>query len=226
MNNSIDELIDTSSRGGANIVAGIDLNSDQAKEYRLSPQQARAALKELGDRFRAREALAASERTAAAEKAGRAALAAPKPDPGAAQARLDALTNDPAWRTKFYNGSPEARATLVELTNAIATGKTNAAISGTADLSREIETTSGMQLSRHKLQVEVDHLRELGLNDDLIRQAVDGAPISASEKAMAKVARRMRLEDPTWVAAYMKNGYSQRREILLLNLILSSEVAA
>jgi hypothetical protein len=82
---------------GPNVVAGVDLDSDQAKEYRLSREQATAALGELTTRFQARERQAASARTAEAERLGRAVLAAPKPDPGAAQARLDALTNDPAW---------------------------------------------------------------------------------------------------------------------------------
>jgi hypothetical protein len=211
---------------GANVVAGVDLDSDQAREYRLSPQQAGEALAELKTRFQARERQAAAERTAEAERLGRIAAAAPKPDVGAAQARLDQLTSDPAWKAKFYNGSPEARATLAELTSIIAEGKTDLAIAGNLSLNHEIETVSGNQLTSHKLAVEIDALRQLGLSDPLIKQALDGQPVSASEKEMAKVAKRMRLEDAEWTKRYMANNYAERREMLLLNLILSSAVAA
>jgi hypothetical protein len=116
---------------------------------------------------------------------------------------------------------------FVELTSAIASSssKTDAVLAG-IPATGEIETTTGMQLSRHKLQIEVDHLKSLGLSDDLIRQAVDGAPVSASEKEMAKTAKRMRLDDEAWVKRYMANNFAERREMLPLNLILSAEVVA
>jgi hypothetical protein len=197
---------------GANIVAGIDLNGARAQELRLSPREAGAVLKEMTERYRAREAAERGAATAAAS--------------GAARARLEQLKSDRDWTSKFLRGDIEARREFAELSAAVAAGSRTADAIAAPLPTQELETVGRGQLTSHQLNLEIAHLRGLGLNDDLIRQALDGQPVSAAERTMAVQMKKMLMEDGTWRAAFMKNNFVQRRQMLLLNLILSSEVAA
>jgi hypothetical protein len=219
MNNSIDQLIDTSSSSGT-------ITIDEMRSLQLSRDQATSALAAKVAHHKAREAYEASERTAAAERAGRAALAAPKPDAAEARAKL----SDPAFQDRLMAGSPAARQALGELTSVVAADRTDAAIAGTLPLSQEIQTTTTGQISDHKLMGEIAHLREqFALPDNVIKQIIDGpsTPISSAERAAAVEMKRALLADEAWAARYLSsNNFAERRQMLLLNAILCAPVAA
>jgi hypothetical protein len=131
----------------------------------------------------------------------------PTSDRGAARAELDALGNDPNWRAAFFRGSPAARQQFSELAAKAAGGDETAAVLAGDIPSPEIEITGsavGGRITTRAMAVEVGALRESGLNDDTIRQIVDGTPASAAEVAMARRYREMRMSDPAWTARYLK----------------------
>ena len=211
----IDQLIDTSNSGGT-------ITIDEMRSLQLSRDQASAALAAKVAHHKAREAFEASERTAEAERLGRAALVAPKPDVAEARARL----SDPAFQDRLMAGSPAARQALGELTRVVAADRTDAAIAGTLPLSQEIQTTTTGQISDHKLMGEIAHLREqFALPDNVIKQIIDGpsTPISSAAVEM----KRALLADEAWTARYLSsNNFAERRQMLLLNAILCAPVAA
>jgi hypothetical protein len=145
-----------------------------------------------------------------------------------AKARLDALSADPEWSKKFFAGDQAARAEFARLTGQVAAGNPTAdALAGAKPSETfELETTVGGQLNTRNRADAVAGLRELGLGDAVVAQAIDGAAVSEHEVAMATQAKAMRLSDKTWTDRYLAGGLAEKREMGLLNVILSSGVAA
>jgi hypothetical protein len=141
-----------------------------------------------------------------------------------AKARLDALVKDPAWAKSYWDGNPSARREFSELTEKIANGNPTAdALAGAPPA--EIEITVGGQLNSRNRAEAVAGLRELGMDNQTVLQAIDGATVSAHEVTMARQAKAMRMSDSAWTARYMAGGLAEKREMGLLNVILSGAAA-
>jgi hypothetical protein len=195
------------------------------QELRLDPATATAMLAERAAAFRASEGRSLAERTAQAEQAARAA-APPSGDSAAARARLAELTGSETWRTRFFSGDPQAKKDFAEATAAIAAGNAvDDVLAGSGPVSVEIETVTAGQLSMRNTEIEVAHLKQLGMNPKTIEQIFKGGSVTAAEREMARVTREMRLGDPEWSARYLKNGWAERREMSLLSAILSAGAA-
>lgn len=70
-----------------------------------------------------------------------------------------------------------------------------------------------------------DHLSTLSdLPAAVIEQIKSGAPVSADEFRLAVGRKNALMGDPAWVAKYMKNDATAQRDMLLLNVILSSPI--
>jgi hypothetical protein len=202
----------------------VDHDSAAFQELRLSPDAATALLAQKAAAFSVSEARALAGQTAEAERAARAA--APTGDSAAARARLSELSSSQEWRTAFFNGDPQARKDFGELTAAIADGNTvDDVLAGAGPVSQLIETTTAGQLSSRNTAIEIDHLRQIGLNDKTIAQVFKGGSVTPAEREMARVTKEMRLGDPDWSARWMKGGWAKRREMTLLNTVLSASVA-
>jgi hypothetical protein len=166
------------------------------------------------------EATAALVAKAAAYHAPRG----PAPPAGttiAAKAHLEALTSDPAWSAKFFAGDIEARKTFSELTAKIADGNPTADALAGAPTS-EVEVTIGKELNSRNRADAIAGLRSLGMDDATVVQAIDGAEVGEHERTMAQMAKNLRLSDSAWTERYLKNDLSARREMTLINTILSS----
>jgi hypothetical protein len=151
----------------------------------------------------------------------------PSPPAGsavAARATLEGLSANPEWRDKYFGGDVEARRQFEELTERIANcNPTAETLAGVRP--GEFEVTVGNELNSRKRADAVAGLRSLGFDDATVVQAIDGAEVGPHELAMAKQMKAMRLSDAAWIDRYMKGDLSARREMSLLNTILSSEAA-
>jgi hypothetical protein len=155
---------------------------------------------------------------------------APSATPGdsiGAKARLSALAADPDWSKAFFSGDQAARAEFTRLTAQVAAGNPTAdALAGAKPSETfELETTVAGQLNTRNRADAVAGLRELGLGDDVVAQAIDGASVSPHEVAMARQAKAMRLSDKAWTDRYLAGGIAEKREMGLLNVILSGVAA-
>jgi hypothetical protein len=179
----------------------------------LTPEEATGALAERALRYQRSQA---------------AGAAPPVGSALGAKLELEALTANALWRDKYFSGDAEARRQFTALTSRIAdgTGETADALAG-APLPPPgtIETTTGKEMSRRTRADAVAGLRELGMNDATILQAIDGAEVGAHELAAARMQKSMRLSDAEWVKRYMAGGLAEKREMGLLNLIIAGAPA-
>ena len=61
-------------------------------------------------------------------------------------------------------------------------------------------------------------LREVGLTDDVIRQAITGQPVSQAEHDAATRRKDALMRDQNWVKEYLAGNGSQREEMSLLQI--------
>ena len=173
--------------------AAVDQNMLQ--EMRLPPDVATGLLEQKARAFSASEAHALAQKTTEAELA--ASAVAPVGDSAAARARLSELTASHEWRTAFFNGDQQARKDFTELTAAVAAGATvDDVLAGAGPVSQLIEITTTGQLSTRNTAIEVDHLKQLGLNEKTIQQVFKGGSVTPAEREMARVTKEMRLRRP------------------------------
>jgi hypothetical protein len=147
----------------------------------------------------------------------------PQPSAPSAVARLmlDRLSRDPDFQSRLAAGHQEANHQFAALCAAIANGNaTDDAIAGGPEPSGDhIETTEGGQLSQSALRREVGALRGMGFGDDVIKQMVDGTPVSATEKMMATQLLALRKSNSEFVQKYLAGDAAARIEMSLLATI-------
>jgi hypothetical protein len=179
-------------------------------EFRGTPEQATAAL----------------NAKAAAYKAS--TTPAPTTPSTAARVELDRLSRSQDFQSKFNAGDLGAKKIFSDLCAAVAAGDPAAdALAGGTELPADhIETTSGGELSSRALRREAEGLLSQGFGPEVVKQMINGAPVSAAEKEAAVRLRAMRLGDPAFVRAYLGGSAAERYEMGLLAVVISSEVAA
>ncbi|MCK1542207.1 hypothetical protein IVA98_32935 [Bradyrhizobium sp. 160] len=156
--------------------------------------------------------------------------AAPAPPPApvipeteaAALARKAQLTADPKWRDEYLSGSPRHAKELSDLEAVIQKGnadpQTEMAIAG--------ELFDGIQPSGHLAAVgAAEMLREAGVRDTaVIRQVLTGEAVSAEEHAAATETKARLMANHDFAKRYVSGDGEARREMTLLNVILSSPI--
>jgi hypothetical protein len=142
-----------------------------------------------------------------------------------ATARLAALTNDPAFRTKLLSGDDEATKQFNALTTMTAdAGPVDLALAGL--LRSGIETVSGNQLTVRQMASAAEAMRTMGLNDDCVREALVGAKVSPEIYRAALNRRAELLTDPEWSKRLLNGGFAENNTYVLLSSILAGEVVA
>jgi hypothetical protein len=150
--------------------------------------------------------------------------------PAQAKARLDQLSRDESWRQDYLNGNPNARKEFARLTAQAASTDTGSdrlgqVLSGAGAPGRAAdEPTVQGELPTHDLVSAVSDLREIGLNDAQIRQAVEGSKVSRAEFQAAQTLHNALYSNPDWVKLLMSGNTDCRREATLLSIILSGEI--
>lgn len=189
--------------------------SDDIPIYELSPQ-------------------AASERLADMQRAYDARTASPAPDrptdAAGARAKLDALTANKSWSERYLNGGVDETREFKELTAMVASTdpavRLERVLAGEVHNNSVIETVSGDELSTSKLAIAVDGLREVGLSDEAIREAISGGKNTAVIHRATRELKERLFGDPAWVKRYLDGGAPERRQATLISIVLNSEIAA
>jgi hypothetical protein len=174
----------------------------------------------------------ATDRLAALQREHDGAQPAPPEKPSnatEAKARLDHLVRDGEWSKKLDAGDADTHKEFHALTALAADlpagDRFDAALRGEVPPGL-IETTDGSnKLTTHKLASAVEGLREVGLSDDVIRQAVNGGKDDpAVLRALAEFRDKL-FGDPAWTKRYLDGGAVERRQATLIAIALNSEVA-
>jgi hypothetical protein len=181
------------------------------------------------DQMSPQEATAWLEQKSAAYESGKAPTDKPS-NATEARARLDHLTADKAWSERYLKGGVAENREFKALTQMVADAKPGdrleAVLAGQRHNNTMVETVSGDELSTSKLAVAVDGLREAGVADpDVLRQAINGFPVSRAEVAATQQLKAQRLGDAAWLQRYLGGGTVERREMTLINIILTSTIA-
>jgi hypothetical protein len=145
--------------------------------------------------------------------------------PAEARARLNELTSNKEWGARLIAGHVEERrefARLTELANQA--DEVKDAIDGTTPQPHLIETVGPGELSTRDQATTVAMFRDAGLTDDVINQAMRGGEVGRAEYMAAKALKSARHGDAAWCDRFLKGGWAEGREALLMNVILTSEM--
>jgi hypothetical protein len=132
-----------------------------------------------------------------------------------ARAQLDLLSRNASWAESLFKGNVETRKQFDELVAKAAGGdNVGDAVAGIVELTPPLfETTANGELPRRHVEGTIAGLRDAGLNDAAIEQAVNLPPISRAE-FMAAQAFKARChgsaEVPVIVARYKANERATR----------------
>jgi hypothetical protein len=172
------------------------------------------------------QATAALAAKAAAYKAS--TTSAPTTPSTAAQVELDRLSRSQDFQSKFNAGDPGARKTFSDLCAAVAAGDPAAdALAGGPELPADhIETTANGELSSRALRREAEGLLSQGFTPEVVKQMINGSPVSAAEKEAAVRLRSMRMGNSDFVKLYLGGDAAAKNEMTLLSTIIAAEVAA
>jgi hypothetical protein len=167
----------------------------------------------------------------AAYDARNAAPAPPdKPtDAAGARAKLDALTADKSWSERYLKGGVNEAREFKELTAMVASAdpatRLERVLAGEIHNNSVIETVSGDELSTSKLAIAVEGLREVGISDEAIKEAVNGGRNNAVIHRATQELKTRLFSDQAWVKKYLEGGAAERKQATLIAIILSGEVA-
>jgi len=145
------------------------------------------------------------------------------------RAALERLRSDPHHLDRKLAGNAMARDDEQSLIARIAIAESKAEAerldrptTEKIDLPSLIETTTEGMLPQREMLVAVNDLKDLGLNDACINQAVNGSRERPEIIAAAKERLEARLSDPEWVKKLNAGDRATRRELTLINIVLNS----
>lgn len=143
-----------------------------------------------------------------------------------ARRRLDALTTDAAWGKRFLAGNMAARSEFADLSARVASGDHIVdALAGTAPPQQEFETTVDGALPRRVVAEVVADMRENGISDGAIEQALRGTKVTRVEFEATRQLQRIKHSDPIWTKNLLSGGVQEKREHMLMSIILSADIA-
>jgi hypothetical protein len=168
----------------------------------------------------------------AAKLAGMDAAIHPPPplvlqDAQDARAQLDLLSRNASWAESLFKGNVETRKQFDELVAKAAGGDdVGDAVAGIVELSTPLfETTANGELPRRHVEGTIAGLRDAGLNDAAIEQAVNLPPISRSEFMAAQAFQAKCHGTAEWRSRLLSGDYEATRQHNLLSVLLSSPIA-
>jgi hypothetical protein len=151
---------------------------------------------------------------------------APPPAPtNAAEAatRINELKADTAWRDRYLAGGlTEKReiTSLQELINKSNTADVDRAMAGLLD-DAPFQRSSQMEMIG-----AAGMFRDLGIRDDVIRQTLTGQEVTQAEHDAVKNLKAERMRDHAWVREYMAGNGQHKRDMMLMNIVLTSPIKA
>jgi hypothetical protein len=118
----------------------------------------------------------------------------------AATARKAELLANETFRAKFLDNDPAARAEMSAI-NRILVGPDPAAAPVGADV--------------------LDHAREMGVSEDVVKQIAEGQPVSQFEYDAVLRWKTSHMKDPEFLRKFFDGDYEARKQIFLANVTLS-----
>jgi hypothetical protein len=135
------------------------------------------------------------------------------------------LEND-EWRQALLAGNgPHLREFNDLIEKKLGDNKLEVALAHGAEAAPIFETTMGDELNTWKFGKVVEHLRADDLSDDHIREMFANEPIAKELHDAARRLRDERFADPQYVDRWLKGGAAEKREQLLIGIILGRPIA-
>jgi hypothetical protein len=187
---------------------------------------------EWGARLLKGDAAARAEFDAVCGKVAGVDAPAPPPPAQDAKSKLDRAMADPEFAKKLFARDAATRREFEALTKAAAESDGSdrlAAIVQGHDIPAPagIETVFNGALSTRDTKTAVQWMKEAGIGDAAIAESIlgvdvkTGKPYDAATIAQAKAMKAQRLSDPEWTKRLFAGGYTEKRELTLLSVILS-----
>src|SRR5262249_1369323 len=146
--------------------------------------------------------------------------------PAEATARLDALRGDRDFYDKLMSGNADTRREFDRL-NELASrdNRLDAAMSENPEFPMMETTDAEHPLTTRELASVVESFREAGLANDVIKDVLEGKPVSAEERQAVQRFKNMRFGDSDWVRKLQACDHEAKREHLLMSSVLWRDVA-
>jgi hypothetical protein len=159
---------------------------------------------------------------------GPAPLPTTEPPKNAAEARsrLDLLAADASFRNKLTAGDADSIKTFDTLTTLIAQDADPISLALAGIIPAGMETLSAERPTTIRFMAAgAAALREQGLSEDCVREALVGSKNSPEIYRAAQNRQRERFADKDWAAKLLAGDFAANREAVLLSIVLSGEVA-
>jgi hypothetical protein len=143
-----------------------------------------------------------------------------------ARVTLDLLSRNPSWAESLLKGNVETRKQFDELVAKAAGGDDVAdAVAGIVEPTTPLfETTANGELPRRHVEGTISALRDGGLSDASIEQAVNLPPISRTELMAAQALKTQLHGTAEWRSKLLSGDYEATRQHNLLAVLLSSPI--
>jgi hypothetical protein len=145
----------------------------------------------------------------------------------AAKARRDAIIKDPVWRDRYVNGDVGLREEMRALNMAISEEpdgtKVDRILAGTQPLGK-MEVLAHGELPTVNLMSAVDGLRQNGLPDQVIKEIIEGTPVTAERHREAAIIKQQLLADKAWVAAYRDGSRLHAEQLHRVLAVLTAPI--
>jgi hypothetical protein len=144
-----------------------------------------------------------------------------------ARQQLDLLSRNASWAESLFKGNVETRKQFDKLVaKAADADSVGDAVAGVVEPAVPLfETTANGELPRRHVEAAISSLRDSGLNDESISQAVNLPPISRSEFMAAQALQAKLHGTAEWRGKLLSGDYESTRQHNLLSVLLSSPIA-
>ena len=146
--------------------------------------------------------------------------------PQDARAQLDLLSRNASWAESLFKGDVATRKQFDELVAKAASGdNVGDAVAGIVEPAVPLfETTANGELPRRHVEGTIAALRDAGLSDGAIEQAVNLPPISRTEFMAAQAFQAKLHGTAEWRSKLLSGDYEATRQHNLLCVLLSSAI--
>jgi hypothetical protein len=150
-----------------------------------------------------------------------------QPTAAEATAQLADLMKNPEWQTAWLAGNGPQRKEYASLMAAkhadpsAAGDRLDQIVAGKAEIPF-MESTTGGQISTINTMKSAEWLREAGLTDPQIKQALSGAQVSKGEYEAVKILRGDRMGSKEFIAKWLGGDVEANRQMLLMNTVIAN----
>ena len=144
-----------------------------------------------------------------------------------ARQQLDLLSRNASWADSLFKGNVETRKQFDDLlAKAAAANDTEDMVAGIIEpVTPLMEVTGDGELPRHAVEQTISGLRDSGLNDASLEQAVNLPPISRAEFMQAQAFKAKCHGNAEWRGKLLSGDYEATRQHNLLAVLLSSPIS-